>query len=78
MWIGEVKEIERHLESCDHEMVLCEYHKVGYAVKMCHKRKREHEEEHVKDHLEMTKCKLTATQKDLGKNWSLQMTGSIA
>ena len=46
-------------------MVQCEYHDVGCEVKMCRKRKREHEEEYMKDHLQMTKQKLATTKDEL-------------
>ena len=65
IWNGEIKDMQSHLESCDYEMVQCNYHDVGCKVKVCRKRKREHDDEHVKDHLEMTKSKLAATEQEL-------------
>ena len=65
MWNGKIKEMQNHLESCDYEMVQCNYHDVGCKVKVCRKRKREHDDEHVKDHLEMTKSKLAVTEQEL-------------
>jgi len=49
---------------CD-ELVQCEYHDVGCTVKVSRKRKREHEEENMIQHLAMTRAKLRQVQDEL-------------
>lgn len=64
-WKGALKDIDSHLEGCLLEVVLCDYQDVGCNVKVVRKRKREHDDEYVKEHLELTKSKLATTVKEL-------------
>ena len=48
--------MEAHRKECPLEMVQCEYHNVGCEERMIRKRKREHEEEKMEEHLLLTKC----------------------
>ncbi|XP_065901456.1 TNF receptor-associated factor 2-like [Dysidea avara] len=62
--------MEAHRKECPREMVQCEYHNVGCEERMMRKRKRNHEEEKMEEHLLMTKAKtkdkLVSTETRLG------------
>ena len=51
--------MEAHSKECPLEMVQCEYHNVECEERMMRKRKREHEEEKMEQHLSFTKRRLT-------------------
>ena len=59
--IGSVlgEDMEAHRKECPLEMVQCEYHNVGCEERMMRKRKKQHEEEKMEDHLFLTKRSLT-------------------
>ena len=59
------EDMEAHRKECPLEMVLCEYHNVGCGEKMMRKRKREHEQEEMEEHLLLTKFKLANTEASL-------------
>ena len=59
------EDMEAHRKECPLEMVLCEYHNVGCEDSMIRKRKMEHEEENMEEHLLMTKLKLAKTEDKL-------------
>ncbi|XP_065901677.1 TNF receptor-associated factor 4-like [Dysidea avara] len=59
------EDMEAHRKGCLLEVVQCDYHNVGCEERMLRKRKREHEEEKMEEHLIMTKLKLTKTEDKL-------------
>ena len=63
-----IEAIEAHKKECPLEMVQCEYHNVGCEERMMRKRKRNHEEEKMEEHLLMTKLKLAKTEDKLSDN----------
>jgi len=62
------EDMEAHRKECPLEMVQCEYHNVGCEERMVRKRKKEHEEESIEEHLLMTKLKLVKTEHKLEAN----------
>ena len=60
--------MEKHRKECPLEMVQCEYHNVGCEERMMRKRKRNHEEEKIEEHLLMTKLELIKTKHKLAAN----------
>ncbi|XP_065902010.1 TNF receptor-associated factor 4-like [Dysidea avara] len=62
------EEMEAHKKDCPLEMVQCQYHNVGCEERMMRKRKRNHEEENMEEHLLMTKLKLSQTMHKLAAN----------
>ena len=56
------EDMEAHRKKCPLEMIHCEYHSVGCEERMMRKRKKEHEDEKVQEHLLMTKLKLSKTE----------------
>jgi len=61
------EDMEAHRKECPLEMVQCEYHNVGCEERIMRKRKGNHEEERMKEHLLMTKLKLAKTEDKLVK-----------
>ncbi|XP_065902707.1 TNF receptor-associated factor 4-like [Dysidea avara] len=59
------EDMEAHRKECPLEMVQCEYHSMGCEERMLRKRKRNHEEEKMEEHLLMTKFKLAKTEDKL-------------
>ena len=59
------EDMEAHRKECPLEMVQCEYHNVGCEERIMRKRKRDHEEEKMNEHLLMTKLKLSKTEHEL-------------
>jgi len=59
------EDMEAHRKECPLEIVQCYYHNVGCEERMMHKRKKEHEQEKMEEHLSMTKRRLTDTQQEL-------------
>ena len=53
------EDMEAHRKDCPLEMIQCEYHNVGCEVRLVRKDQEEHENEKVKEHLMMTKYKLS-------------------
>ncbi|XP_065901667.1 uncharacterized protein [Dysidea avara] len=53
------EDMDTHRKECLFEMIRCEYHNVGCEERMMRKRKREHEEEKMEEHLSLTKHSLT-------------------
>ncbi|XP_065902221.1 TNF receptor-associated factor 4-like [Dysidea avara] len=62
--------VKAHRKECSLEMVECEYHNVGCEDRMMRKRKKEHEDEKVKEHLLMTNLKLRLTEEKLASTES--------
>ena len=56
------EDMEAHRKECSLEMIPCEYDSVGCKVSTPRKRKRSHLEEHMEEHLRMTKAKLAKTE----------------
>ena len=56
------EDMEAHREVCPLELIQCQYHTVGCEVKMIRKRKRQHEDDKMKEHLEMMSVKLAKTE----------------
>ena len=56
------EDMEAHRKECPLEMIQCEYHNVGCEERMMRKRKRNHEEEKMEEHLLMTKLKLSKSE----------------
>ena len=56
------EDMEAHRKECPLEMVQCEYHNVGCEERMMRKRRKDHEEEKMEDHLLMTKLKLAENE----------------
>ena len=52
------EDMEANKKECPLEMIQCEYYNVGCEVKMARKDQEKHENENMKQHLMMTKCKL--------------------
>ncbi|XP_065900596.1 uncharacterized protein [Dysidea avara] len=73
--IGSVlrEDMEAHRKECPLEMIQCEYHNVGCEERMMRKRKREHEEEKMEEHLSLTKHSLTQEVADT----KLQLVGAL-
>ena len=59
------EDMEAHRKECPLEMVQCEYYDVGCEERIMYKRKREHEEEKMEDHLSLTKRRLAGTLSQL-------------
>jgi len=59
------EDMEAHRKECPLEIVQCEYHNVGCEERMTRKRKRNHEEEKMEEHLLLTKHKLAKTEDKL-------------
>ncbi|XP_065902114.1 TNF receptor-associated factor 4-like [Dysidea avara] len=59
------EEMEAHRKECPLEMVQCEYHNVGCEERMMRKRKKNHEEEKMEEHLSLTKISLAVTNQKL-------------
>ena len=57
--------MEAHRKECPLEMIQCEYHSVGCNVRTPRKRKRNHLEENMEEHLQMTTLKLSTTEDEL-------------
>lgn len=57
--------MEAHRKECPLEMIQCEYCNVGCEVRMTRLKKRRHDEEHMEEHLRMTKLKLAKTEDQL-------------
>ena len=53
------EEMEGHRKKCPLEMIRCEYYSVGCEVRMARKDQEEHDNENVKEHLMMTKQRLS-------------------
>ena len=56
------EDMEAHRKECPLEVIQCDYHSMGCEEKIIRKRKREHELEHMEEHLLMTKTKLSKTE----------------
>jgi len=56
------EDMEAHRKECPLEMIQCEYHNVGCEVKMLRKRRKQHEDDKMKEHLRMTSTKLAKTE----------------
>ncbi|XP_065902684.1 TNF receptor-associated factor 4-like [Dysidea avara] len=67
------EDMEAHRKECPLEVVQCEYHNVGCEERMMRKRKREHEEEKMEEHLSLTKHSLTQEVADT----KLQLAGAL-
>ena len=59
------EDMEAHRKECPLEMIQCEYHSVGCNVRTPRKRKRNHLEENMEKHLQMTTLKLSTTEDEL-------------
>ena len=59
------EDMDAHRKECPLEMIQCEYHSVGCNVRTPRKRKRNHLEENVEEHLQMTTLKLSKTEDEL-------------
>jgi len=59
------EDMEAHRRECPLEMIQCEYHNVGCEERMLRKRKKEHEQEKMEEHLSLMKRALTKTQSQL-------------
>ncbi|XP_065902979.1 TNF receptor-associated factor 4-like [Dysidea avara] len=59
------EDMEAHRKECPLEMVQCDYHNVGCEERMLRKRKKNHEEEKMEEHLLMTTLKLANTEDKL-------------
>jgi len=59
------EDMEAHRKECPLEMVQCKYHNVGCEERMMRKRKRNHEEEKMKEHLSLTTTSLFVTNQKL-------------
>ena len=59
------EDMEAHRKECPLEMIQCEYHSVGCNVRTPWKRKRNHLEENMEEHLQMTTLKLSTTEDEL-------------
>ncbi|XP_065903398.1 TNF receptor-associated factor 4-like isoform X2 [Dysidea avara] len=59
------EDMEAHRKECPLEFVQCEYHNVGCEERMMRKRKKEHEQERMENHLSLTKRKLTDNHQEL-------------
>ncbi|XP_065901944.1 TNF receptor-associated factor 4-like [Dysidea avara] len=59
------EDMEAHRKECPFEMVQCEYYNVGCEERMMRKRKKEHDQEKMEEHLWMTKRKLVKTEDKL-------------
>ena len=53
------KDVEAHRKECPLEMIQCEYHNVGCEVNVARKDLEEHNHKMMKEHLMMTKCRLS-------------------
>ena len=56
------EDMEAHRKECPLEVIQCDYHSMGCEESMVRKRKRKHEVEHMEEHLQMTKAKLSKTE----------------
>ena len=56
------EDMKAHREVCPLELIHCQYHNVGCDVKMIRKRKKQHEDDKMKEHLHMTSAKLARTE----------------
>ena len=65
--IGDVlcEDMEAHRKECPLEMVQCKYHGVGCEEKIMRKRRKDHEEEKMEEHLSLTKYRLTDAHQEL-------------
>ena len=59
------EDMEAHRKSCPLEIIQCDYHSVGCEVRVTRLKRRLHEEEHMEEHLRMTKAKLAKTEETL-------------
>ncbi|XP_065900848.1 TNF receptor-associated factor 4-like [Dysidea avara] len=70
------EDMEAHRKECPLEIVQCEYQNVGCEEWMIHKRKREHDQEKMEEHLSLTKRRLTDTQQELADTKS-QLSNAV-
>ena len=56
------EDMKAHREVCPLELIHCQYHNVGCDMKMIRKRKKQHEDNKMKEHLQMTSAKLAKTE----------------
>ena len=59
------EDMEAHRKECPLEMIQCEYHNVGCEERIKRKDVEKHADEKMKEHLSLTKCRLTASDKEL-------------
>ena len=59
------EDIEAHRKECPLEMIQCEYHNVGCEVTIARKDMEQHNDQAVKEHLQLTTHKLVAAQKQI-------------
>ena len=59
------EDVDKHRETCPLEMIECEYYNVGCDAKIVRKHIKDHNRENVDEHLNLVKCELVRTKKDL-------------
>ena len=57
--------MEAHRKECPLEMIHCEYHNVGCEIRIAHKDVEKHNDQIVKEHLQLTTHKLSAMEVQL-------------
>ena len=53
------EDMEAHRKECPLEVIQCEYHDLGCKVRIVRKDQKKHDNEKMKEHLMMTKCRLS-------------------
>ena len=61
------QDLDKHREICPLEMVNCEYYDMGCDAKMARKDVIDHNRENIEEHLQIVKCELVKTKKDLAQ-----------
>ena len=56
------EDMEAHRNTCPLELISCQYHKVGCGARIMRKRKKQHEDDKMKEHLQMATGKLAKTE----------------
>ena len=69
-WKGEIsntarQDLDKHRETCQFEMIKCEYHDLGCKGKIARKDIGDHGRENVREHLHMLRRKLARTKNEL-------------